>query len=156
MIDDALAELDALTRPGSELARPLQRRLRDTMWESCGVVRTEAGLRAGLDEVAALREAAENVDVQPGSEGWTDLAHALDLRAGLVAAEATLRSAIERRETRGAQIRTDFEDLDPALRVNFYVDARMTPWPEPVPPVAAELLALTEQPVELSAGQLLE
>ena len=156
VIDDALAELDALTRPGSELARPLQRRLRDTMWESCGVVRTEAGLRAGLDGVAALREAAESVDVQPGAEGWTDVAQALDLRAGLIAAEATLRSAIERRETRGAQIRSDFEKLDPDLRVNFYVDARMAPWPEPVPPVPAELLALTEQPVELSAGRLLE
>ena len=155
-IREGLAELEALTRPGTELARPLQRRLRDTMWESCGVVRTEAGLLAGLDEVAALREAAENVDVRPGSEGWTDLAHALDLRAGLVAAEATLRSAIERRETRGAQIRSDFEQLDPALRVNFHVDARMTPWPEPVPPVPDELLALTEQPVELRAGQLLE
>jgi succinate dehydrogenase / fumarate reductase flavoprotein subunit len=156
VIDEALAELDALTRPGSELARPLQRRLRDTMWESCGVVRTEAGLRAGLDEVDTLREAAENVDVQPGAEGWTDLAHALDLRAGLIAAEATLRSAIERRETRGAQIRADFESLDPALRVNFYVDARMAPWPEPVQPVPVGMLAWTEPPVEVTAAQLLE
>lgn len=156
VIEDGLAELDALTRPGSELARPLQRRLRDTMWESCGVVRSEAGLRAGLDDLATLRDAAEDVDVRPGAEGWTDLAHALDLRAGLMAAEATLRSAVERRETRGAQIRSDFEHLDPALRVNFHVDARMAPWPEPVPPVPEELLALTEQPVEVSAGRLVE
>ncbi len=156
VIDEGQAELEALTRPGTELARPLQRRLRDTMWESCGVVRTEAGLVAGLDEVAALHEAAENVDVRPGSEGWTDLAHALDLRAGLVAAEATIRSAIERRETRGAQIRSDFENLDPALRVNFYVDARMAPWSESVPPVPGELLAWTEEPLEVSAGRLLE
>ena len=156
VIDEALAELAALTRPGTELARPLQRRLRDTMWESCGVVRTEAGLRAGLDELDTLREAAESVDVQPDAEGWSDLAHALDLRAGLIAAEATLRSAIERRETRGAQIRSDFERLDPALRVNFHVDVRMAPWPEPVPPVPSELLAWTEQPIEVTAGQLLE
>ncbi len=156
VIDEALTELDALTRPGTELARPLQRRLRDMMWESCGVVRSETGLRAGLDELERLREAAENVDVQPGSEGWTDLAHALDLRAGLLAAEATLRSAIERRETRGAQIRSDFENLDPALRVNFHVDARMAPWPEPVPPIPAELVGWTEEPVEAAAGQLLE
>ena len=101
VIDEALAELDALTRPGTELARPLQRRLRDTMWERCGVVRTETGLRAGLDELERLRGAAEDVDVQPGSEGWTDLAHALDLRAGLLAAEATLRSA--HRATRDAR-----------------------------------------------------
>jgi succinate dehydrogenase / fumarate reductase flavoprotein subunit len=94
--------------------------------------------------------------VQPGAEGWTDLAHALDLRSGLVAAEATLRSAIERRETRGAHIRSDYPDLDPNLVVNVHVDARMTPWPEPVPPMADHLAALTQQPVELGAGRLLE
>ena len=155
-IDEGLADLDALTRPGSELARPLQRRLRDAMWESCGVVRSDAGLRAGLDEVLALRKAARDVDVRPGAEGWTDLAHALDLRAGLVAAEATLRSAIERRETRGAQIRSDFPDLDPALQVNVKLDARMEPSTEPVPPVPAGLREWAERPVELTAERLLE
>ena len=126
------------------------------MWEACGVVRTEEGLRGGLRELDALREAAKDIDVQPSSEGWSDLAHALDLNAGIVAAEATLRSAIERRETRGAQIRLDFPNLDPQLRVNFHVDARMAPWPEPVPPVPSELLAWTEQPVEVTTNQLLE
>ena len=48
-IEDADDELDALTRPGSELARPLQRRLRDLMWERCGVVRTEADLLHALE-----------------------------------------------------------------------------------------------------------
>jgi succinate dehydrogenase / fumarate reductase flavoprotein subunit len=155
-IDDGLQDLDALTRPGPELARPLQRRLRDLMWEQCGVVRSETGLRDALKEVIALREAAVDVDVRPGAEGWTDLAHALDLRAGLVSAEATLRCAIERRETRGAQIRADYPDLDPALQVNFHVDARMEPWSEPVPPVPPGLREWIERPVELSAGRLLE
>ena len=104
-IDDADDELEALTRPGSELARPLQRRLRDLMWERCGVVRTEAGLLEALEVLEVLRDAAAEIDVRPTAEGWIDLAHALDLRAGLTAAEATLRCAIERRETRGAQIR---------------------------------------------------
>ena len=155
-IDEGLEELDALTRPGGELARPLQRRLRDLMWERCGVVRDEAGLREGLRELAAIREAAADVDVRPGAEGWTDLAHALDLRSGLVAAEATLRCAIERRETRGAHIRSDFPDLDPDLQVNLYVDARMEPWSEVVPSVPEHLRKWMEQPVELDPGRLLE
>jgi len=155
-IDDGLAELDELTRPGPELARPLQRRLRDLMWERCGVVRDEQGLRRGLAEIQALRETAADVDVRPGAEGWTDLAHALDLRAGLVAAEATIRGAIERRETRGAQNRSDYPDLDPALQRNFYVDAHMDPWSEPVPPVPDRLRSQTEQAVELGAERLLE
>jgi len=155
-INEGLDELDALTRPGAELARPLQRRLRDVMWERCGVVRDENGLREGLRELAALRATAADVDVRPGAEGWTDLAHALDLRAGLAVAEATLRGAIERRETRGAHNRADFPDLDPALQVNFYVDARMDPWSEPVPGVPDELRKWTERPVELGAERLLE
>jgi len=155
-IDDGLDELDALTRPGAELARPLQRRLRDVMWERCGVVRDENGLREGLRVVEALRGTAADLDVRPGAEGWMDLAHALDLRAGLAVAEATLRGAIERRETRGAHNRTDFPDLDPALQVNFHVDARMDPWSEPVPGVPDELREWTERPVELGAERLLE
>ena len=126
------------------------------MWEKCGVVRNEDGLRDGLRELAAIREASASVDVRPGAEGWADLAHALDLRAGLVAAEATLRSAIERRETRGSQIRADFPELDPALQVNFHVDARMEPWTEAVPPVPAELRDWAERPLEVTAERLLE
>jgi succinate dehydrogenase / fumarate reductase flavoprotein subunit len=155
-INEALAELDELTRPGPELARPLQRRLRDLMWEKCGVVRDEQGLRQGLAEIEALRKTAADVDVRPSAEGWTDLAHALDLRAGLVAAEATVRGAIERRETRGAHNRSDYPELDPALQQNLYVDARMEPWSEPVPPVPEELRAWTAQAVELGAERMLE
>jgi succinate dehydrogenase / fumarate reductase flavoprotein subunit len=155
-IGEAIGELDDVTRPGDELGRPLQRRLRDVMWERCGVVRTEDGLREGLRELADIREAAARVDVRPGAEGWTDLAHALDLRAGLVAAEATLRSAIERRETRGSQIRSDYPELDASLQVNVHLDARMEPWTEPVPPVPSELQALAKAPLEVTADQLLE
>jgi succinate dehydrogenase / fumarate reductase flavoprotein subunit len=126
------------------------------MWERCGVVRDEDGLREGLREIEAIRDKASDVDVRPGAEGWTDLAHALDLRAGLAVAEATLRGAVERRETRGAHNRSDFPDLDPALQVNFYVDSRMDPWSEPVLTVPNELRAWTERPADLGAQQLLE
>jgi succinate dehydrogenase / fumarate reductase flavoprotein subunit len=155
-IDASLDDLDDLTRPGDELARPLQRRLRDVMWERCGVVRDEAGLREGLQHVGALREAAARVDVRPGAEGWMDLAHALDLRGALVVAEATLRGAIERRESRGAHYRADHPELDPDLRVNYRIDARMEPWATPVPPVPRELGEWVERPVELTADRLLE
>jgi succinate dehydrogenase / fumarate reductase flavoprotein subunit len=155
-IGDALEELDGLIRPGSELARPLQRKLRDLMWERCGVVRSEAGLREALVELGGLREAADRVDVRPGSEGWTDLAQALDLRSGLVAAEATLICAIERRETRGAHVRADFPQSDPGLQVNFYLDSRLEPWSEPVPEAPTVLSEWLDRPLEVTAERLLE
>ncbi len=48
------------------------------------------------------------------------------------------------------------EDLDPALQVNFFVDAGMDPWSEPVPGVPDELREWTERPVELGPERLLE
>ncbi|MGH9246904.1 MAG: FAD-dependent oxidoreductase [Acidimicrobiales bacterium] len=154
-IREASDELDALVHPGTELARPLQRRLRDLMWERCGVVRDEESLTRGLHELEEIRAVLPEVDVRPGAEGWSDLAHALDVRGGLLAAEATLRGAVERRETRGAHNRSDFPDLDPALDVNLYArltDGRVTLRPRPVPEPGPELRELTQTAPRVAAG----
>ncbi len=120
-IREAAEELDSLVKEGDEFARPLQRALRDTMQETCGVVRSEEKLNEGLKRLAEIQAASGDVDVRPTSEGWGDLAYALDLRGSLVVAEATIRGAIERRETRGAHNRSDYPELDPDLKANFVV-----------------------------------
>ena len=66
-----------------------------------------------------MGDAIADIDVRPSEEGWTDLAQVLDLRAGVVLAEATLRGALARQETRGCHNRSDFPDLDPEFRVNL-------------------------------------
>ena len=65
--------------------------------------------------ISEIRAASEDVGVRPTSEGFADLAYALNLRGSLVVAEATILGAIERRETRGAHNRFDY----PYLKVNF-------------------------------------
>lgn len=162
-IRQAHDDLDSLLREGDELARPLQRALRDTLWECCGVMRTEERLRRGLARIAELRQAAASVDVRPSAEGYQDLALALDLRASLVTAEATLLGAIARRESRGAHQRSDYPALDPALTVNFVVSREgdrlaVTAAPVPLVPAALESWAGTAaaaQELPL-AGRLLE
>jgi succinate dehydrogenase / fumarate reductase flavoprotein subunit len=154
-------ELSGLIRHGRQFARPLQRALRDTMWETCGVVRDHAGLRHGLERVAELRELAADVDVRPTSEGYGDLAHALDLRASLATAEATLLGALARIESRGPPPRRHHPDLAPELRVNLQArldaDGRLTTTTDPVPPVPSELAPWAEPGEDLSAiGRLLE
>ena len=114
-------ELNEITRQGDQLARPLQRDLRNNMWENCGVVRDEERLKRGLERLADIRVATTDVDVRPSSEGYRDLALALDLRGAVAAAEATLRCALERRESRGAHQRKDYPNADPRLLVNFVV-----------------------------------
>jgi succinate dehydrogenase / fumarate reductase flavoprotein subunit len=161
VVQAADQELSSFVGPGSEFARPLQRALRDTMWETCGVVRDQAGLQRGLERLAELRQLAGDVDVRPTSEGYADLAHALDLRASLAAAEATLLGALARTESRGAHQRRDHPDLAPDLRVNLQArldpTRRLTIAPRPVPPIPPELQALADAAPEVDvAGRLLE
>jgi succinate dehydrogenase / fumarate reductase, flavoprotein subunit len=154
-------ELSSFIRHGSEFARPLQRALRDTMWETCGVVRDQAGLQHGLDRVVELRGLVGQVDVRPTSEGYADLAHALDLRASLAAAEATLLGALTRTESRGAHQRRDHPELSPELQVNFRIrtdaSGRLTITADPVPAIPPSLRAAVDAAQDVSvAGRLLE
>jgi succinate dehydrogenase / fumarate reductase flavoprotein subunit len=162
VIDEANEELDAMVGPGLELVRPLQRALRDAMWEWCGVTRDDAGLEKCRSRLAEIGKLVGDVDVRPSAEGWSDLAQLVDLRAGLLAADATVRGALARRETRGCHNRTDRPELDPALQVNFHTRADddggvLEPWSVPVPPVPDELVGwLAEAGPPDLAGRLLE
>jgi len=141
-IQDALDRLSGVVKRGSEMARPLQRAIRDLMWEHCGVVRSQASIEAGLTKLASVASVVDRVGVQPSSEGYQDLAVALDLRGSIIAAEASLRSALERRESRGAHQRTDHPDSLSA-RLNTRViptdDGGMEIRSVPVPVGSAEL-----------------
>jgi succinate dehydrogenase / fumarate reductase, flavoprotein subunit len=161
-VEAANADLDALVHPGDELSRSVQRQIRNLMWEHCGVVREEAELQQGLESLRQIADNIDRIDVRPSDEGWTDLVLALDVRAMLQTAEATIHCALERRETRGAHNRSDFPELDPNLTVNFYVrrdpqGGRMVVTSEPVPAVPPALRSWAHQREEHdTAERLLE
>jgi succinate dehydrogenase / fumarate reductase flavoprotein subunit len=156
-IDEARDEVEELlARRGDEFARPLQRALRDLMSEHCGVVRSEAGLREGLDGLRELGERTAALEVRPDIAGYADLAHAFDLQASLLAARATLECALERRETRGAHNRADFPEQDPELRVNLVWAPDGEIVHEAIAPPSAAVAALAAGPEVELAGRLLE
>lgn len=136
-------ELDSFIKPGEEFARPLQRAVRNALWEHCGVVRSADGLTEGVTKLDDIASSIGDVDVRPSSEGYADLAHVLDLRAALVSGRASLLGALERRETRGCHIRTDYPELDESLEVNVQCeltgDGELKLASEPVPRVPEEL-----------------
>ncbi len=160
-IAEADEELRGFIHEGEEFARPLQRALRNTMWECCGVVRTEEKLKEGLSRIEEIRVASGDLDVRPTSEGYADLALALDLRASLVSARASVLGAIERRESRGAHNRSDHPKLDPNLQMNFVVtrdtDGSLSISGKPVEAVPHHLREWAEDDGEVEiAGRLLE
>jgi succinate dehydrogenase / fumarate reductase flavoprotein subunit len=154
-VSNARNEIDALlAAKGGETVRFLQRGVRNTMTEHCGVVRDESGLRAGLHELDAIDEHAAKLGVHPDIAGYQDLAHAFDLKSSLMAARATLEAAIERRESRGCHNRADYPELDESLKVNFVWSGPGQLTREPIPEIPPEIAGLMR---EVSAdGKLVE
>jgi succinate dehydrogenase / fumarate reductase, flavoprotein subunit len=147
---------EMLSRRGEELVRPLQRALRDLMSDCCGVVRSEGGLRRALSRLDEIGERAQAIEVRPDIAGYADLAHAFDLEGSLLAARATLESALERRETRGSHNRSDFPEQDPRLLANLVWSRDGTREYEPVGQPSADVAALAGGPEHETAGRLLE
>ena len=81
------------------------------MDKHCAVFRDEKGLETALETVRRLREEAKTVSVDDkGSVFNQDVLGALELQFMLDNAECIVTGAIERKESRGAQFRTDFPE----------------------------------------------
>ena len=125
-IDKAIAELLApLSRPAGENPYELQAEIQEVMTVHAPIIRDAAGLQAGLEKILDLETRA----AQCGTGGSSTLAFnpgwhtAHDLHSMLVNAEALLRSALERKESRGAHARSDYPDTDDRMAgVNFVVE----------------------------------
>jgi succinate dehydrogenase/fumarate reductase flavoprotein subunit len=99
----------------------LQRRLRDVMWERAGLVREAAGLEEALAEIDRIEAGldAEGVAADPAlNTAWQDW---LSLRNQTVAARLIARSALARRESRGAHFRRDFPRPAPGPPISVRV-----------------------------------
>jgi len=90
--------------PSRFAAAPPPRALRDAMAKNVGLERDEAGLRAALETIAAIERA---------SGGEPSL---LNMTA---AAKLTAAAALTRRESRGAQFRTDYPKTDAVAKRSF-------------------------------------
>ncbi|MBA2349772.1 MAG: succinate dehydrogenase, partial [Solirubrobacterales bacterium] len=145
---------EVLARRGHEFSRPLQREVRDLMWDGGGVVRDGDGLRASLERLDAVEAATAGLEVRPDMAGYDDLAHAFDLAAMIDTARATLIGGLAREESRGCHQRTDFPETDEALRVNLTVDRDGAVAERALPETDPALVALTGE-LEV-AGRLLE
>src|SRR5712671_1100469 len=92
----------------------IQHELQQTMQDLVGIVRREDEMLRALEAIARLRERAGRVRVAGNrafNPGWHT---ALELRNLLAVSEAVARSALERKESRGAHFRDDHPGKDAA------------------------------------------
>jgi succinate dehydrogenase / fumarate reductase flavoprotein subunit len=124
---EILTEIGRVLEPlekkeGGESPYLIQQELQEAMMEHANLMRDEDSLKEGLGKVLALKDRLPQVSV-PGSRlfnpGWHT---AQDVRYLVQISEIIIRTALERKERRGAQWRLDFDGPDDELgKINFIV-----------------------------------
>jgi succinate dehydrogenase / fumarate reductase flavoprotein subunit len=113
-IEQAEKELLApFSNSGTESPYAVHRDLQEVMQNLVGIFRTEEDLKKALAELEKLRARAARVSVEGSrlfNPGW-HLSY--DLKAMLIVSEAVTRSALARKESRGAHSRIDYPKVDP-------------------------------------------
>ena len=129
---------------------------RDLMWQHTGILRDESSLRRGLERLETVR--AEMSNVRVGGVTSRSFELTIDLGFMLTAAEAVLRGARERTESRGAHYRTDYPGTDPDWRRNVCFERAdvggMVPSTDPVDAPSDAVQSALDAGYELDYHQL--
>jgi Succinate dehydrogenase/fumarate reductase, flavoprotein subunit len=138
-----LTQLEAAD--GATTAEELLDDLGELLWRDAGIIRDEAGLREAVSELETLRDRISELRIE-GDRTTRSFELAVDLGFSLAVAEATLRTALERTESRGAHYRSDYPEMDNQFRESLIVSdgkrgiaIRRRPVAEPSKPVQAAL-----------------
>ncbi len=113
-VDKALARLARWDQKGDgESVDSIKTDLKVTMDKYCGVFRQEDVLQEGVEKVLAIEERLKDVRLKDHSKVFnTARIEALELENLMDLAVATVCSALERKESRGAHSRVDYPERD--------------------------------------------
>lgn len=102
-----------LEQTGSESVPEIRMTMEETMDQNAGIYRDQKALEDGLKTILDLQKKLEHVQLKDKSTIFnTELINCLELKSMLTLGEATIRCALERKESRGSHTRSDFPDRD--------------------------------------------
>jgi succinate dehydrogenase / fumarate reductase flavoprotein subunit len=107
-------QIEQLTEgDGSEFAADLRKEMQAVMFDHVGVFRTEDGMTQALEKIRELKQRFKNVRAGDRGIRWnTDVLEVWELGCLLDIAEVTAKSALERKESRGAHAREDYDERE--------------------------------------------
>ena len=112
-IENEASRIEGIIKKGTIKPQDFKNRIKNLMWEKVAIVREEKTLNEALGELLEMQKELDSLDVSEKKQYNTELVTALEVINMVEICILTVKSAILRRESRGAHFRFDFpESLD--------------------------------------------
>jgi len=102
--------IKGLIKDGSIKPQELKKRIKKLMWEKVSIIRNEKNLNEALKELMEMEKGLNDLKVEDKKQYNTDLQTALEVINMVQIATLVVKSAILRRESRGAHFREDYPE----------------------------------------------
>ena len=109
-VNDEASRIEGLIKKGTIKPQEFKNNIKDLMWEKVAIVRDEKTLNEALSELQQMQKDLDKLDVSDKKQYNTDLVTALEVINMVEICILTVKSAILRRESRGAHFRSDFPE----------------------------------------------
>ena len=110
MVREEASRIEGLIKKGSIKPKEFKNRIKNLMWEKVAIVREEKTLNEALGQLQEMQKELADLDVSDKKQYNTDLVTALEVINMIEICILTVKSAIIRRESRGAHFRSDFPE----------------------------------------------
>ncbi len=124
LVDDVtVSTLDAnpirINQYGNHRPFEIKQHIQHSMSSHVEVIRTNEGLREALNQLLNVREQLENVQISNPDVYSREIVDYIEAQHMVNTAEAIVRSALERQESRGSHYNTDYPDLTSTIKHNL-------------------------------------
>ena len=122
MAEDEASRIEGLIKKGSVKPLEFKNRIKNLMWEKVAIVRDEKTLNDALKELQEMQTELKDLDVPDKKQYNNELVTALEVINMVEICILTVKSAILRRESRGAHFRSDFPETQDSWKKSIIIN----------------------------------
>lgn len=118
------SRIEGLIKEGSVKPKEFKNRIKQLMWEKVSIVRDEKTLNEALKELLEMKKELDDLNVSNIKQYNTELVTALEVINMVEICILTVKSAILRRESRGAHYRSDYPETNDEWKRSIVVNEK--------------------------------
>lgn len=123
-VKEEASRIEGLIKEGSIKPKKFKNRIKKLMWEKVSIVREEKILNEALKELLEMKKELDDLNVSDKKQYNTELVNALEVINMVEICILSVKSAILRRESRGAHYRSDFPETNDEWKKSIVVNQK--------------------------------